>query len=251
MSNIITSTFMTPTRILIDFQDCLCNTDFYVIKKIFNETKNKNSDHHYRYLHYIYDEFNGEPDDYIIERINFIKSNNNILYNFLDKSKIKPCDYNTILKKLYNIYLYKDKDHLIANAYWTLLAKGLKLLLKDKNLEKLLIYTGEKNDFNPIICEVITNFFNNSNNKIEVIAGPKSILLQKYKFDVYILNNISDINNLLYERTQNIDVYILGQERNVVSVTKELGVKKLSLPKSPDVLLNDYKMIINMINLPI
>ena len=232
------SVLLNPIRICIDFRNCLCNTDEFVLRTAYHMMKDG-----------IPLPFQLLMNDKISENdmgvLSILKEQRNPLVEFVsDKtSDGSYCDtfYDTILNSEYS-------QLVLASMTFSSVAHNFRPLLKDNNLEVIYIYLGY--DVSLSIQNHIKNFFYN-HDKVCFVIGDKYDFLKEKLCDWYMFEHASDIQLLMNNSYKN-NIEILIPDFKFNTEIKS-NVKTVILPNGLSLsdMRNKYHILPHIMSLPV
>ena len=207
----------------------------------------------------------GELDKLIIKST-VTKVHQNILLDWISEDKFNQSDINISMEE-YVAMLYLDLlSNPICDEYLqtTEFGNTLKLISKDRQLNQLVIYIPFDSDF---LKQSINEFLSGTmGGSFQILIGGKPDYLKKNKFDSYVLENVTDVDEILAidgnqtnSRSQFIkEVLIPTYEFNMEEgrtdldmLLEQITYHKLKLKRSANEYASDFNLSINTISVPI
>lgn len=216
------SVLFGASKIYADFENVIAYADYFVCKKIYEQLHDKDIVKNHP-IHGFFEVISSTGIDAIPTFV-MQKKTHNPLRELADMSKIsvkngesKESQADIICDDLYDTVLSTDYEDGTQFLY-TNLAHSIKILLRDTKLTDVYIYV--KNMSIPI-HKSIYEFFEDSN-KIHVLTGDRRNFFQDISCDVYVFNNIMDVELLppnigeeSYKRPKK-DILFLNTEPNTL-----------------------------------
>ena len=194
------------------------------------------------------------------------KLNQNILLDWISEYEFNRFDVDMTIND-YVATLYLDMlSNPICDEYMQITEFGnaLKLISSDRQLNHMSIYVPFNSDF---INQSISDYLSGTTgNDFKIVAGGKVEYLKTNKFDSYVFENVSDIDEILAtDESRNslggqfikeilIPTYEFNMEEgrtNLDILIEQVTYHKLKLNKSPNEYTNDFNLSINTISVPI
>ena len=204
--------------------------------------------------------------DKLIIKSTVTKKNQNILLDWISKEKYNQSDINITMDE-YVALLYQDIfTSPVCDEYLQLTEFGntLKLLSKDRQVNKISVYIPFKSDFLiNSIYDFISHGYSRSN--YNIIIGQKDFL-KKEKYDSYIFENVLDVDDYLaipenevvpgakFIKEVVIPTYEYNMEdgrTNLDILVEQVTYHKLKLKNNPNEYSSKYNLSINTISVPI
>ena len=202
--------------------------------------------------------YSSNTKDISIIKLVSSKSNQNILFDLIDKAVFKELDIgkpiNVFVASLYYDFLMNPTcpDYI----QFTEFGHTMRLLLADTNLDKICLYMPFKSEF---VCNnILDSFAGVGISKIKLIFGDKTPYLLNNKFDTYVFENVTDIDNILFENVKSrIEILIPTYEYNMVDdrtdsekLIEQITYQRLNLKRSPEE-YRDKGIIISSMSVPL
>ena len=216
------------TSIYVDFEEVIAKTDEFVCTMIYNTLKNDEKLIDNSIIKNFFDIMKRTGEDYIPSFVDTKTS----LNPFVDIADISESVDDIIIELKQNgmsdediKYMLCDQiyDDVITHDYksdiaymmhFTHIADSIKVLLKDKQLEKIYVYVKINT---PFIHSVIFNFFMESD-KVTIVTGDKENFFKSCDCDTYIFKDIRDIQFLptnKHKDEDKSDVIMLSTQYNM------------------------------------
>lgn len=191
------------------------------------------------------------------------KVNQNILLDWVSKDKFSNYSINMSLNE-YVARLYMDMlINPICEQYLQVTEFGntLKLLSKDIQLNKLCIYIPFDSDF--LKSNISDLFMRNPDNSLSILIGDKKEFMKDHKFDSYIFENATDIDNYLAIPENKTDANILieviipsynfnmKEDRTDLDILiEQITYYRLNLKLEDKEYYSNYRLAINTLAVP-
>lgn len=225
--------------IFIEFENILCDTDTFVIQKIYDTFKNNREN---CILNALLDkiERNGIEN---IKYISQVKKNMNPLIEYINDD-IE--DKDGIAYEIYNNILYAEygSTETFDSMPKTIIGSSLDVLIMDENLEKTYIFCKNPT---PEICEFIYEMYDES--RTDIIAGDESDFLRKVPCTSYFISDSSNIQDIMecgHTEDTPVEIYVPEYTFNITEDTREI----ITYPPI-DELTRNSSIVVNSIRLPI
>lgn len=190
------SVLHTASTIFVDFNNIIANTDLFVCKQLYQIAKDAESMKTHM-LHAFFEIIDQVGEEYIINYVNTKKNHNpfrEIVDSDMDDIKDKSSEeIDDLCQEIYDAILYYDYSIPESIIFeYTNIADALWTISKDKQLETVFIYVE---DITPSIQQSLMERFENYD-KFIMVTGDKGELLNDLKCDLYIFDDIMDIELL-------------------------------------------------------
>lgn len=248
----------------IDALNVFFYTDLFLYHEL-NTRRNENE-----FLHHLFDDkFPSFTTDNRVDLDNLIiqststKKNQNILYDWVSPNRYNPSEVGLTMT-IYLENLYWDMlANPISNEFMQVseLGNTIKLLSNDRQVNKIDIYLPFESVF---IQEALSEALLGDKD-INMIIGNKEEYLKSNLYDSYMFENVKDIDDYLINDVRKgnntqllteiiIPTYEFNLEEgrtNIDKIMEQVTYYKLKLQKPMNEYMQDYKLSINSISVPL
>lgn len=142
------------------------------------------------------------------------KKHQNILLDLIDKSKYDlDIPLEEFVASLYFSCLTEPECPEFLQM--TEFGNTLRMIVGDANVNQVVLYIPFQSDF--ILSTISESFSGVDISRLKILVGGKPDFLEKNFFDMYVLENVSDVDNLLYGKMSNrTEVLVPNYEFNLV-----------------------------------
>ena len=195
--------------------------------------------------------------DLMMVQISASKKNPNILLDWIDIDKFNSHNFKFSIEKFLASLYYDFLCNPTCDEYlqFTEFGNTLKILLNDQNLVSLDLYIPFSSDF--IIYNILDSLSGYNILKVHIIVGNKKDYLLNNKYDTYIFENCSDIDEYLDNKNHGCEVIVPSYEYNMIEGRTDIDKIMEQVTYHRLYLKNDMRhyfdknILINTISVPI
>lgn len=243
------SNLLKPTTVFVDTTNIVFYSDAQVLYRLIRILVNDSASDFLQMFHSLVEAFGQDRSFEKAIELSHIKESQNILLDYVDWGEVRhqtgETDVINYCDMVYRNLLYQS-DFLKAPYQPTSIGNALKFLTKDRNLTKLICYSGHLTN---ALCDALTELMSTGSDKIMVIGDvPIDDAIKQNDADIYFLNEFQLIEAIIsMGKTKHRELIIPARPYNTIFYSDGIGTDTDSEIKY----YSNFDIDVNFIRMPI
>lgn len=212
------SNLLKPTTVFVDVTNIIFYSDAQVLFRLIRIIVDDSASDFLQMFHSLVEAFGEDRSFKKAIELSHVKQSQNILLDYIDWGEVKrqteETDVINYCDMVYRNLLYQS-DFLDAPYEPTSIGNALKFLSKDKNLTKIVCYSGHLTN---ALCDALIELMSTGSDKILVIGDvPIDEAIKEIDADIYFLNEFQLIEAIIgIEKQKHRELIIPARPYNTI-----------------------------------